>query len=183
MLIKLFIEFFKIGLFSIGGGLATVPFLYQLSNTSHWFSHQDITTMIAVAESTPGAIGINMATYTGFIINGFFGALVTTIALVLPSLIIIIFISKLMERYSHSKHIKVLFTTLRPASLAMISVALIHLAIETFIQKNPTGINNILFYEGCLLAIVVSFLYRKSNCHPLALILFSALVGIIFQFG
>ena len=88
--LQLFFEFFKTGLFSIGGGLATLPFLYEMSNKTHWFSHADIADMIAISESTPGAIGINMSTFAGFKTAGYPGGVVATVALATPSLIIII---------------------------------------------------------------------------------------------
>ena len=91
--LQLFWEFFKTGLFSIGGGLATLPFLYEMSNKTHWFSHADIADMIAISESTPGAIGINMSTYAGFKTAGYPGGIIATLALATPSLIIILIIS------------------------------------------------------------------------------------------
>ena len=87
--LQLFYEFFKIGLFAIGGGLATLPFLYNLSDKTAWFTHAQLADMIAVSESTPGAIGVNMATYVGYQTVGFFGGVIATIGLVFPSIIII----------------------------------------------------------------------------------------------
>ena len=96
-LLILIFEFFKIGLFSIGGGLATLPFLYRLADKYPWFSAKQIPDMIAVSESTPGPLGINMATYTGFQHSGVIGSIAATFGLVLPSVIIIILISKVLE--------------------------------------------------------------------------------------
>ena len=93
ILFLLFIEFFKIGLFSIGGGLATLPFLYSLADKYHWIDSTTISNMIAVSESTPGPIGINMATYCGFKVYGILGAIIASLSLVLPAFIIIILIS------------------------------------------------------------------------------------------
>ena len=74
ILVRLFFEFFKTGLFSIGGGLATIPFLQAMGETTGWFSAADLANMIAISESTPGAMGVNMATYVGFHIGGPVGA-------------------------------------------------------------------------------------------------------------
>ena len=97
----LFINFFKTGLFSIGGGLATLPFLYEMSNRTHWFSTSDIADMIAISESTPGAIGINMSTYAGFKTAGYPGGVLATVALATPSLIIILIISGFLQKFKN----------------------------------------------------------------------------------
>ena len=89
LLIQLFLEFFKIGLFAVGGGLATIPFLHQLAEKYTWFTVETLVDMIAISESTPGAMGVNMATYTGFTTAGIPGSLVATLGLVLPSIVII----------------------------------------------------------------------------------------------
>ena len=101
--LRLMIEFFKTGLFAIGGGLATLPFLYELSEKTGWFTTTDISNMIAISESTPGPIGINMSTYVGFHTAGLLGGIVTTLSLVLPSIIIIEIISKVLTKFKESK--------------------------------------------------------------------------------
>ena len=94
---NLLYEFFKTGLFSFGGGYATLPFLYHISETYHWFSAKQLTDMIAVSSITPGPLGVNVATFAGFVTSGLLGALVATTAVVLPSYIIVILVSKLLE--------------------------------------------------------------------------------------
>ena len=100
-LILLFLEFFKTGLFSVGGGLATLPFLYEISDSTGWFSHADIADMIAISESTPGAIGINMSTYAGYKTMGFAGGIIATIALALPSFIVILIVAAFLKKFNH----------------------------------------------------------------------------------
>ena len=100
-LFLLFTEFFKIGLFSVGGGLATLPFLYDLADKYDWLSDAMIGNMVAVSESTPGPIGVNMATYVGFQHNGVLGAIVATAGLVLPSIIIILLVANVPVSYTH----------------------------------------------------------------------------------
>ncbi len=119
----LFVEFFKIGLFAIGGGLVTVPFLFDLADEYGWFSKMELADMIAVSESTPGPIGVNMASYAGFNVGGVFGAIIATIGLVLPSVIIMIVIAKLMKKYSCNVRVKNILSGIRPAVLAMILYA------------------------------------------------------------
>ena len=90
--LQLFWEFFKTGLFAIGGGMATVPFLFDISARTGWFTASELANMIAVSESTPGPIGINMATYVGFETAGILGSVIATLGLVIPSIIIIVII-------------------------------------------------------------------------------------------
>ena len=91
--LQLFWEFFKAGLFSVGGGLATLPFLYDISDRLGWFTHAQIADMLAISESTPGPIGVNMATYAGFTSAGIPGGVVATLGLVTPSVIVILIIA------------------------------------------------------------------------------------------
>lgn len=123
ILFQLFFEFFKVGLFSVGGGLATLPFLYNLSDTMGWFTHGDVANLIAIAESTPGAIGINMSTYAGYLVAGIPGGIIATLGLVTPSIIIILIIANLLNKFQDNKYVQSAFFGLRPASLAMIAAA------------------------------------------------------------
>jgi len=121
--IKLYLEFFFTGLFAVGGGLATLPFLYEISARTGWFTNQDILNMIAISESTPGAIGINMSTYAGFVTMGIGGGILATLALISPSIIIIVMISKVLEKFRDSKLVQGIFKGLRPASTGLIAAA------------------------------------------------------------
>ena len=113
-------EFFMTGLFAIGGGLATIPFLTEMAEKYGWFTTDMLSTMIAVSESTPGAMGINMATYVGYITNGLAGGLIATLSLVAPSIIIICIIAKNYQKFKDSKLVKELFVGLKPAVVAFI---------------------------------------------------------------
>lgn len=119
----LLFEFFKIGLFAIGGGLVTVPFLFDLAEKYDWFTASELTDMIAISESTPGPIGVNMATFAGFKSAGIMGAIVATFGLVLPSVIIIIWVAKLMQKYSGNARTHAILEGIRPAVLALILFA------------------------------------------------------------
>ena len=116
-------EFFKIGLFSIGGGMATLPFLMDLTNKYDWFTVSELTNMVAISESTPGPVGINMATYAGYNAAGVLGAIVATLALTAPAWIIIILIAKFLENFSENKNVKAAFYGIRPAVAALIGYA------------------------------------------------------------
>ena len=124
----LFYEFFKIGLFAIGGGLVTVPFLFDLGNKYSWYSLKELTDMIAIAESTPGPIGVNMATFAGVSVAGVLGGAIATLGLILPSLIIIIIIARLMDKYQCSMRVHEVLAGIRPAVLALILFAGLEIA-------------------------------------------------------
>lgn len=132
VLIRLFFEFFRIGICAFGGGLATIPFLQELAETTGWFTQAELGNMIAVSESTPGAIGINMSTYVGYLVGvnefgnvgmGFVGGIVATLGLVAPSIIIILIICQFLNRFRTSKIVNWTFYGLRAASLGLIGAA------------------------------------------------------------
>jgi len=168
----LFFEFFKIGLFAIGGGLVTIPFLYDLFNKTGWFSANTIPNMIALSESTPGPLGINMATYTGFTINGILGGLVATLGLVTPSVIIIVLIAKLLKKYRTYSYVQKIFKAIKPAVLALIFGA----GITIFQQTVLTGT----LIKEAVLFLIIFLLLQKTKLHPIIFILLSGISGILF---
>lgn len=182
LLFILFIEFFKTGLFALGGGLATIPFLYEMMEKYHWFTQQDLMNMIAVSESTPGPMGINMATYVGFHTTGnnLIGALTTTVGLVAPSVIIICIIARMLEQFRDSHWVQDIFYGLRPAVSAMIAsaglgVLMVTLFPDTVSLQGLSWIHLGLF----VLFFAVSMFYKKL--HPILLICICAVLGILFQ--
>ena len=118
--LQLFWEFLKTGLFAVGGGLATLPFLKAITHKYPWFTANDLMDMVAVSESTPGPMGVNSATYAGFHAAGLPGALTATFSLVLPSVIIIILVSRALDRFRSSSLVQNGFYGLRPASAGLI---------------------------------------------------------------
>ena len=121
--LQLFWEFFKTGLFAIGGGLATLPFLQEMGQRTGWFTTHQLTDMLAVSECTPGAIGINMATYAGFRTAGLPGAICSTIGIITPSIIVIIIVAGILKKFQDNKYVQALFYGLRPASSGLIGAA------------------------------------------------------------
>ena len=119
----LFWEYFKTGLFAIGGGLATVPFLQDISVRTGWFTFQELADMIAVSESTPGPIGVNMATYVGFKTAGIPGAVIAVLGLITPSIIVILILASILQAFRHHKYVERVFYGIRPASTALIAYA------------------------------------------------------------
>ena len=186
----LFWEFFKTGLFTIGGGMATVPFLYEMSDKyPHWFSHDDLANMIAVGESTPGPIGVNMATYVGFVIGdgalgSVLGAVTATLGLITPSIIIILIIGLMLKSFKDNKLVNHAFYGLRPASAGLIaSAGLSVLLSNMFIgEKIALAFFN---WKGLILAAVLwifsNVIKKTKNLHPIIFIGLSAVAGMVFS--
>ena len=195
--LRLFWEFFKTGLFAIGGGMATIPFLYDLSDKTGWFSHNDLANMIAVGESTPGPIGVNMATYVGFItgvqhdgiLGSILGAIVSTIGLVTPSVIVILIVAAILKSFRNNKYVNNAFYGLRPASTGLIAAAGFSVIKATFFGwcLCDAILPVIIKWPQICLAIVLWLLTnvvkKTKKWHPIVFIGLSALVGIIFKMG
>lgn len=186
VLIRLIFEFFKTGLFSIGGGLATLPFLYEMGEKTGWFTSQDVLNLLAVSESTPGPIGVNMSTYVGFITAGIPGAFIATCALVAPSIIVILLVIQVLDKFKDSPLVEGIFKGLRPASIGLITAAFIGVVQESLlVLDNYAGLNTILSifnWKGLVLAAFLFVLMRKWKVHPIAYIAIAAVVGIVFSF-
>ncbi len=170
----LFKEFAKIGIFSFGGGYATLPFLLDISQRYHWYSPQDLTQMVAVASITPGPVGINVATYAGLKVGGIFTAFLATASEVLPALFIVIFISKLLRKFKDNFYVKTALDILKPTSCALLSVVAINLMKESLFTPNPNQISSIALFLGLL---GVSLTKKKD---VIWYIIVSALIGIVF---
>jgi len=189
--LQLFWEFFKTGLFAVGGGMATIPFLYDISDKTGWFTHQDLANMIAVGESTPGPIGVNMATYVGYVTgmgNGgigsaILGAVTATTGLVLPSLIVILIVAAMLKRFKNNPLVQNAFYGLRPASTGLIAAAGISVAVSNLFGSSVFSVN----WKGWILAAVLWLLTNKvgktKKLHPIVFIGASALVGIVCSMG
>ncbi len=175
---ELFISFFKTGLLAVGGGLATLPFLYEMAEKYDWITVSDISNLIAVSESTPGPLGVNMATYVGFINDSVIGAIIATLGLILPSLLIILIISTFLDKFKENQIVKNVFYGLRAASCALIAVAGLGVCKIAFFTQNT----NIFLWQSAILAAVLLFVTRKLKWHPIIFIALSAIVGIIFKF-
>ena len=176
--LELFLAFFKIGLFAIGGGLATVPFLFQLSEETGWFTTADLVKMIAISESTPGPLGINMATFTGVQTAGIWGGLVATIGLVAPMLLAIIALCHFLMRFREHHLGEAIFRGLRTAVAMMIFgfvLRLIRVIFEHSAMSDTTMLSLLIF-------IFYTFLTFKFKWHPIVFIVFAAIVGAVQGF-
>lgn len=182
-LFLLFTEFFKIGLFSVGGGLATLPFLYDLADKYDWLSDAMIGNMVAVSESTPGPIGVNMATYVGFQHNGVLGAIVATAGLVLPSIIIILLVANVLAAYRKSKVVNQVFYTLRPAATGLVASAGLSVVVLSVFHTKITMLSQaVLDWKAVLLFGALIILTKYTKFHPVFYILLAGIVGVVFKF-
>ena len=189
--LQLFFEFFKTGLFAVGGGMATLPFLYDMEEKTNWFTSGQLADMIAVSESTPGPIGVNMATYVGFTTAGFWGGLIATLALVTPSVIIIVIISYFLKAFRENKYVDAAFYGLRPASTGLIAAAGMTVVTITLLQmdlfKNSGSIMDLFNWKSLILAVIIYILSNNikqtKKLHPVFFIVGSAIIGILFGFA
>ncbi len=170
MYLLLFLEFFKIGALAFGGGMVTIPFLLDLSETRHWFSLEQLTDMIAISESTPGPIGINMATFVGFVTSGFFGSIVSTFGLVLPAFLVLLLFSKYIIKYKDTPTFNNFLSGVRPAALALILYAGIVIAKLSIVDQK-TAIFAIVFFIVCYF----------SKLSPIVFIVLGAICGAVFE--
>lgn len=168
--LHLFWEFFKIGLFSFGGGYATIPFLYHISQVYNWYSLDELTQMVAVASITPGPVGINVATYAGLKSAGILGSALATLAEMLPSLVLVIIVSKLLRKFSDNFYVKAMIQTLKPVSCALLTSVAIGL-----LEPEIHDIKALILIAGLL---IFSW---KSKKDPLFYILIAAIIGVILK--
>lgn len=189
--LRLFWEFFKVGLFSVGGGLATLPFLYSLGAKTGWFSTADVANMLAVSESTPGPIGVNMATYVGFDCGGVLGGVVATLGLVTPSVIVIVLIAMALQAFRTNKYVDAAFYTLHPASTGLIAAAgwsvfaLVLLNLDAV--RTSYRIADLFRWKNLILFAVIWVLTNLvkpvKKLHPVVFLALAAVVGIVFRLG
>lgn len=188
--LRLFWEFFKTGLFAVGGGMATLPFMYDISDKTGWFTHSMLADMVAVSESTPGPIGVNMATYVGFVTGGVPGAVIATVGLVTPSVIVILLIARVLNAFRENQYVDAGFYGLRPCSIGLIAAAgvlVIKLALfNTELYASTGALLDLFNFKALILAAVLLVATRcikkLKGLHPIVFILASAVIGIVFSF-
>ena len=205
--LRLFIEFFKTGLFAVGGGMATIPFLYRMADATGWFTANDVANMIAVGESTPGPIGVNMATYVGFVTGmnqhgttgAVMGGVTATLGLITPSIIIILIIAIFLKNFRENPYVKKAFYGLRPASTGLIAAAGFAVVADNllFMEKmmdstgamvmSGAGLLAAINWKGWILAVLLWIFTNKvpktKKWHPIVFIGISAVVGVVFAMG
>lgn len=183
--LELFWEFLKIGLFTIGGGLAALPYLYELAGRHDWFTASQVTDMVAIAESTPGPIGVNASTFAGYQAGGIPGGVVATIGFAIPGLIISLIIAKFLAAFHEKPLVKNAFYGLRPAVTALIASAGIQLMLNVFLtgwDREWATLLTAFDIKAIVLFFIAFFTIWKWNKHPIIYIAAAAAIGIIFKF-
>ena len=200
-LLILYWEFFKTGLFAVGGGMATLPFLQNIGEKTGWYTYGDLMNMLAVSESTPGPIGINMATYVGFTVAGLPGALVATLGEITPAIMVISVVAAVLKSFRDNKYVEQAFYGLRPASTGLIGSACVAVVLEVLtsvqtvkpeagqglVNRFALGEGSILNWRGFVLAAALlaltNWVKPTKKLHPIVFIGISAVVGVVFGFA
>lgn len=189
---RLFYEFFKTGLFAVGGGLATLPFLRNMADTTGWFTKAQLADMLAVSESTPGPIGVNTATYVGFTTAGIPGAIIATLGLVTPSVIVILIIARALKKFRDNRIVENAFYGLRPASTGLIAAAglsVVPLALlktgtlSSFSDGFLAAVKWPAVLLAAILVVFTNWVKPTKNLHPILFIAVSAVIGVVFHFA
>ena len=195
LLIQLYFEFFKVGLFSVGGGMATLPFLKRIGETTGWYTYAELMDMLAVSESTPGAIGLNVATYAGYQTAGFCGAAVASLGEITPSILIILLIAKFLKSKQGNRYVQWVFYGLRPVSTGLIGAACVAVTLQvlTSLRFQNGGLLNVVYRQSegifkypelalaVLLFAAVCCIPQTRNLHPVVFIIVSGIAGVVFH--
>ena len=182
--LRLFFEFFKTGLFAVGGGLATIPFLRAMGSQFGWFDEKLLANMIAVGESTPGPIGVNMATYVGFttafndygIWGAILGGIITTVGLVLPSVIIILIIARILNLFRNNRFVERAFYAVRPAVTGMIASSALVMIKSGIFAKGTDSFYGLDIKAAVIFALLL-FFTNKIKLHPIFYIVIAGILG------
>ena len=181
--LQLFFEFFKTGLFALGGGLATFPFLMEIGNKYGWYTSTELADMIAISESTPGSLGINTATYCGFRVAGIPGAIISTVGEVLPSIIVICIVVSVLERFKNSKIVNNAFEGIRPAAYGLMCAAVIDIFLESIFAKDAylssRRIIDLLDIRLLGIFALIYIINGKHRLHPIYYVAMSAIIGVV----
>lgn len=183
---RLFFEFFQIGLFAVGGGMATLPFLQRLGEKTGWFSQQLITDMVAISESTPGPIGVNMATYVGYNVAGIAGGIAATLGLAMPCVIISIIFARFLTRLKGNRYLDYAFYGMRPAVTGLIAAAAVSVmqvaVLNTELFGQTGNIADLADPKKIIFFFVIFWAIKKFRKHPITYIAISAAAGLVFAF-
>ncbi len=193
--LRLFWEFFKTGLFAVGGGMATVPFLQDIAAKTGWYTLSQLADMIAVSESTPGPLGVNMATYVGYTVGSglggvpaaLLGALTATLGLVTPSVIVMLLVGAFLDKFRSNRWVENTLYGLRPASVAMITAAgveivlfsLLHVSSISGLLQAQISLKSVILFA--VLLFCTNRVPQVKKLHPVWVILASAVVGIVLK--
>lgn len=188
--LQLFWEFMKVGLFTFGGGMAAFPFLLEVSEKTGWFTKAQLVNMTAISQSTPGPIGINTATYAGYLTAGIPGAVIATLGMILPTAAIALIVAKFLQSFRNSKYVVGAMYGLRPASAGLIASAGISVALLSLVNTAAFKAHawaSVIDPKSLVLAAVLIILTnnvnKTKNLHPVFYIVFSGVIGVLFHFA
>ncbi|MDD6316251.1 MAG: chromate transporter [Clostridia bacterium] len=186
--LRLFIEFAKIGLFTVGGGMACVPFLLALSEKTGWFTQSQLLDMIAISESTPGPLGINMATYVGYTTCGILGSFIATMGIVLPTVLLVLCIAKFLQSFKDNKYVQGAMYGLRPASTGLIAAAGVSVAVLSLVNIDAIkagawaqALDPKAIVMAAVLLVLTNYVKQTKKLHPVVFIAASAVVGVLLH--
>jgi len=169
--LQLFLQFFHVGVFSFGGGYATLPFLYNIADKYHWYTAKQLTDMLAIASITPGPVGVNVATFAGYTTSGIVGALIATTAIILPSYIIVTIVSKILDKFRTNKSVQGAILGIKAAGCALLSAV----GIRLLFTSNLHLLGTLVF-----LALLISSVLKKRD--PLFYLGISAIIGLVIGY-
>ncbi|MBQ7900787.1 MAG: chromate transporter [Clostridia bacterium] len=177
----LFLTFFKIGLFTFGGGYAMLPLIQEEVLKYNWIPLEDFINFVAVSESTPGPFAVNIATYVGSVLGGVPGSACATLGVIMPSIIIILIVARIFEQFRSNKYVSAAMDGLKPAAVGLIASAVITIGKTVFFANGVTidVFTHAKFYVSLVTFAVMMFLYFKKKLHPIAIICISAVIGIV----
>lgn len=178
VLFLLFFEYFKIGLFTFGGGYASLPFLFHLAEYYKWFSYDELTQLIAISGITPGPVGLNMATFSGFKTMGIEGAIIATLAFVLPMILITTQVFRVLDRFKENRFVKSVLYILRPTSCALILSVGIKLFYNSILVDFTFKNINFMAFFVVLILFLMTF---KCKRDPVIYIFSAGILGIIVK--
>ncbi len=176
----LFFEFLKVGLFTYGGGYASLPFLYLMADTYNWFSHEQLVQLIAISGITPGPIGLNMATFAGYQTLGLLGAFISSFGLILPMIIITSQVFRLYRKFSENKYVKSILYVLRPTSCALITSVGAKL-FYNLILNSKLDFSKV-DYLGFALVVFLFLLTFKLKRDPIIYMAIAGIFGVCVYF-
>jgi len=180
-LFVLYIVFFQIGLFAVGGGLAALPFLFRLADKYEWLSHEQIGNMLAIVQSSPGALGVNMSAQAGYYAAGIPGAILASLGLVSPAIIIIVIVARMFAAFKENQIVAAVFTGLRPAATGLLCAAGFGAWKLSLYNPAFTAWYELLRWKECLLLILLFLGISRLKFHPIIYVIIAGVAGIVFK--
>ena len=177
--LELFLTFLKVGLFTFGGGYAMFPLIQEEVLKNGWLEKEVLINFVAISESTPGPFAVNISTYIGTELAGFFGAVCATLGVVLPSFVIILIVAKFFNKFKENKVVKRCMNGLKPCVVGLIASVVISMILTVFL---PNGLNNFIINTKFIISLIIfslSLFFTAKKIHPVFIIIFSCVFGIL----